>query len=465
MSPVGPSASRPQELLERALAASTADGCVVIASESTEANLRWAGNTLTTNGMARSRTVTVVSVVGAAAGVVSRQGVATPEEVSELVATSEAAARNSTPSEDAAPLVGGEESTGQWDDPPADASISVFDSIAPDLGASFARAARSDQLLYGFANYDMTTTFLGTSTGLRSRHDQPTGHIEINAKSGDRSRSTWVGVPSNDFTDVDVPALHDDLERRLGWASRRLDLAPGRYDTVLPPTAVADLMISLYWAAEGRDAHEGRTVFSRPGGGTRVGERLAGADLTLRSDPSAAGIACPPFLVTPVSGGALSVFDNGSPLRATRWISGGVLDALVQTRFSAGLTGLPFTPYVDNLVLETAEPTGRLEDLVAGTERGLLLTCLWYIREVDPRTLLLTGLTRDGVYLVEKGEITGAVNNFRFNESPVDLLRRAVSVGSTERTLPREWSDYFTRTAMPAVRVEGFNMSSTSQAS
>ena len=103
--------------------------------------------------------------------------------------------------------------------------------------------------------------------------------------------------------------------------------------------------------------------------------------------------------------------------------------------------------------------------MLASTERGLLLTTLWYIREVDPQTLLLTGLTRDGVFLVEGGEVTGAVNNFRFNESPVDLLGRAVQASATERTLPREWNDWFTRTAMPALRVPDFNMSSVSPAS
>ena len=90
---------------------------------------------------------------------------------------------------------------------------------------------------------------------------------------------------------------------------------------------------------------------------------------------------------------------------------------------------------------------------------------MWYIREVDPQTLLLTGLTRDGVYLVENGEVTAAVNNFRFNESPVAMLNRITEAGATVPTLPREWSDYFTRAAMPPVRVEGFNMSSVSQAS
>jgi predicted Zn-dependent protease len=103
--------------------------------------------------------------------------------------------------------------------------------------------------------------------------------------------------------------------------------------------------------------------------------------------------------------------------------------------------------------------------MIAGTKRGLLLTCLWYIREVDPEQLLLTGLTRDGVYLVEDGRVTAVVNNFRFNESPVDLLRRITEVGAAEQTLPREWNDYFTRTVMPPIRVPDFNMSTVSQAS
>jgi predicted Zn-dependent protease len=106
-----------------------------------------------------------------------------------------------------------------------------------------------------------------------------------------------------------------------------------------------------------------------------------------------------------------------------------------------------------------------LPGMIAGTSRGLLVNCLWYIREVDPQTLLLTGLTRDGVYLVENGEVTGAVNNFRFNESPVGMLHRVTEAGASEPTLPREWSDYFTRAAMPPLRVDGFNMSSVSQAS
>ena len=459
----------PQELVERALALSSADGCVVLVDDASEANLRWANNTLTTNGVARSRSVTVISVVGESAATVTRQGVAA-DELAGLVSESEAAARQSPPAEDRAALIGPEASpgpAGDWSAPPAETSIGVFGGFAPSLGESFARAGASGQLLYGFAHHQMSSLYLGSSTGLRAHWDQPTGHAEINAKSSDLARSCWVGVPSADFTEVSVPALHDELDRRLAWARRSVELPAGRYDTILPPSAVADFMIYLYWSALAKDAHEGRTVFSRPGGGTRVGERLSSAPVTLRSDPAAAGLECAPFAMAAQSGAGASVFDNGAPLGPTAWISNGVLGSLVQTRHSASLTGLPFTPYIDNLILEAADgSTVRdIDRLVAGMDRGLLLTCLWYIREVDPQTLLLTGLTRDGVYLVEGGEVTAAINNFRFNESPVDLLARASGFGSAQRTLPREWCDYFTRTTMPAMRVPDFNMSSVSQAS
>jgi len=228
---------------------------------------------------------------------------------------------------------------------------------------------------------------------------------------------------------------------------------------------VADLMVYLYWSAGARDALDGRTVFSRPGGGTRVGDELAGLPVTLRSDPREPGLACTPFVLAHASSRQSSVFDNGLPLQRTEWISGGRLAALTQTRYSAQLTGLPVTPAIGNLILDVPGADGSLPDLVARTHRGLLLTSLFYIRELDPQTLLLTGLTRDGVYLVEDGEVTGAVNNFRFNESPVAALGRIAEAGTSVPALSREWGDYFPRTQMPPLRVADFNMSSVSQAS
>jgi predicted Zn-dependent protease len=457
----------PQELVEQALGKSTADDQIAFVVESSEANLRWAGNSLTTNGSMRSRRVVVVSFVdggaGMAAGTVTRTG--TPD-VAELVAASEQAARDAGPAEDAVPLISDPPAcNGDWAAPPAETSIGVFADFAPDLGQAFGEARDRDELLFGFAEHSMATTYLGSSTGLRLRHDQPTGRVELNGKSPDFSRSVWAGLGARDFRDVSVAELAADVQRKMGWSKRRVELPAGRYETLLPPSAVSDLMIYLYWTMEARDADEGRNVFARPGGGNRVGERLGALPLTLRSDPHAPGLEAAPFQVVGSSSGSASVFDNGMSTPAVNWIEDGVLANLIRPRAWALRTTAPATAAVDNLLLEDPNATATQEEMVAGTDRGLLLTCLWYIREVDPQTLLLTGLTRDGVFLVENGEVTGAVNNFRFNESPVDLLGRAVQAGRTERTLPREWNDWFTRCAMPPLRVPDFNMSSVSPAS
>ncbi|MGW0778397.1 metallopeptidase TldD-related protein [Streptomyces sp. NPDC002835] len=462
---MSPRTSKPHEIVERALELSTADGCVVIADEGSSANLRWAGNALTTNGVTRGRTLTVIATVdgaeGTASGVVSRSAV-TAGDLEPLVRAAEAAARGAGPAEDAQPLVTGVEASPGFTDAPAETTSAVFADFAPALGEAFARARAGGRELYGFANHEMTSTYIGTSTGLRLRHDQPNGTLEINAKSPDRVRSAWAGLSTRDFKDVDPAAMDADLARRLVWAERRIELPAGRYETLLPPTAVADLLVYQLWSSAARDAAEGRTVFSRPGGGTRVGEKLSPLPLTLRSDPHEPGLESAPFVIAHSSGDDASVFDNGLPITATEWMRDGKLEHLVTTRHTAGLTGLPVAPGAGNLILDGGGERS-LEEMVSATARGLLLTCLWYIREVDPATLLLTGLTRDGVYLVENGEVVGEVNNFRFNESPVDLLSRAGEAGRTERTLPREWGDWFTRAAMPALRVPDFNMSSVSQ--
>lgn len=452
----------PQELLERGLAASIADDCTILLKHTTSANLRWANNTLTTNGEMRAVEASVISFKGDAVASVSGAA-GSLDQLLALVEAADVAASAAAPAEDRADLVRDRVSP-DWAEAPEGTSIGVYDVLAPALGEAFGTAAAADRILYGFVDHEIVTTYLASTTGLRLRHVQPTGHWTVTGKSADLDRSAWVGGATRDFTDVDPIAFEATLAQRLAWAERSLDLPAGRYDTILPPTAVADLAIYAYWTAAARPAHEGRSVFGRAGGGTRIGESIARPSVSLFSDPLYHGLECAPFHEATSSDDFASVFDNGLPLDRADWIRGGVLAALGQTRFTAAMTGQPLTPYVDNLILEVDGATGGVEELVAGTDRGLLLTCLWYIREVDPQTLLLTGLTRDGVYLVEGGEIVGAVNNFRFNESPVDLLARFSRAGATVPTLSREWGDYFGRTAMPPLRVPDFNMSSVSQA-
>jgi len=468
---------RPDELTATALAASKADGCIVVLTDTSEVNVRWANSTMTTNGHTTTRSFAVISVVGdsaagASVGVVSGNGVDL-DEVRAVVAASEDAARQSGPNRDAAPLLDGT-ADDDYDAPAAATEIGVFARLTDELTAAFA-SSRSE-LLYGFAEHRLETTWLASSTGLRRRWVQPTGTVELNGKiADDLTRSAWAGAYTADFTDVDLAELTAEVRRRLSWSGRQLELPAGRYETILPPSAIADLMLHLVWSMDGRPAHEGRCAFAAPGGqpsgqlngqpsGTRIGERLTDLPLTLFSDPAAPGLQTAPFLATSASGDSLSVFDNGAPTRRVDWLRDGTVNALAYPRAAAAELGGQFTPPPENLIL-TGGSAASIDDLVGRTERGLLLTCLWYIREVDPVSLLLTGLTRDGVYLIEGGEVVGQVNNFRFNESPIDLIRRASDVGTTERALGRELKDWFSRTAMPPLRIPDFNMSSVSQAS
>ena len=462
----------PQQIIETALRASEADGCIVLVEATSTANVRWANNTVTTSGVSDAFSFLVISVVGGAAATVnaSVSAASSSRTVEEVVRQSEreaAASASAGRAKDFAELVephraGG--SDAEFDVPAVPTSFDVYAGLLTGLAAAFDGARSADRLLYGFARHEMATTYLGTSTGVRRRWVQPTGTVELNAKSADLSRSAWSGASSRDFTDVDITGIADALTTRLNWAQRRIDLPPGRYDTVLPPTSVADLMVYLAWSAGGRAALEGHSAFAAPGGGTRVGERLTDLPLSLYADPSYDGLETPAFLLAGSSSDEVSVFDNGAPVGRTVVVDRGVIADLVHTRASAAENGVNFTALADNLVVDGGDSALDTGDLVRGVERGLLVTSQWYIREVDPMTLLLTGLTRDGVFLIENGEIAGAVNNFRFNMSPLDVLRQAAVVGRTEPTLSREWSDWFTRCAMPPMRVDGFNMSSVSAA-
>ena len=201
----------------------------------------------------------------------------------------------------------------------------MFTELIDSLARRSSGAAGRRRILYGFARHEMTTIHLGLLHGTAARWVQPTGLLEVNAKSADLRRSAWAGLSTADFRGVRVDTVAADLAQRLEWARRTVDLPPGRYDTVLPPTAVADFMLSCSGARAPGRRTEGRSAFSAPGGGTRLGERLTDRPLTLFSDPAAAGLESTPFVVTACSGDELSVFDNGAPIDRVTVLSDGVI--------------------------------------------------------------------------------------------------------------------------------------------
>ncbi|HEX4127245.1 MAG TPA: metallopeptidase TldD-related protein [Acidimicrobiales bacterium] len=458
-----------QELVVRGLASADAlgaDGCIVLVEENSHVDVRFALNTTTTNGVQRGRSVSVIALSGRAFGSARRSGEVGADGVAEMAAAALADARSASPAPDAFPLVTPSEALSARDfglDPP-ETDSGALEGVLGALSGAFGRARARDAVLAGFAEQDLATIYLGSSTGLRLSFAQPTAAVSLVGRTTDGTGSAWVGEPT---IAPSLERMEQEIWRRLDWATTQVALDAGRYEVIMPPSAVGDMMAMLAFdALGGQDAEDGRTVFSKEGGGTRVGETITTLPFSLLSDPFEEGIACTPFVATGASSSEVSVFDDGLPCARTEWLRDGVLARLRAHRAGAARSGVAMAPYIDNLVLRCGDHDGgSVDDMVARTERGLLLTCLWYIREVDPATLLCTGLTRDGVYVIENGAVVGAANNFRFNESPVDLLTRATEVGTPIRSLGREFGEYLNRTIMPPLRIPDYNMSSVSQAS
>ncbi len=312
-----------QDVVEDVLAAarSGSDECVAIVEDTSEVEVRFANNTTTTNGSRRDRRVTVVVMRpvegGTAVGVARRGG---DVDVAELARAAAQDAAGSPPADDLSPLVSPDQvasipaAGARFGGPPGQTDLSVLSGVLDGLAGAFTRARSGDYVVAGFAEHRRTTEYLGTSTGLRLAHCQPEGALQLVARSADGASSTWAGAGTADFSDVSIGMMEERLRSRLAWSATRFERPAGRYEVILPPEAVSDLMVNLAFEAGGRDAEDGRTVFARHGGGTRVGDRLSPLAFDLRSDPAEPGLECSPFLTAASSSADTSVFDNGLPL-------------------------------------------------------------------------------------------------------------------------------------------------------
>ena len=466
----------PQQLAQAIIDASPARDTIVLVRQTSTVNCRWARNTLTTNGDSEVIEVIVTAISDGPSGprCATLARPADRIDPTAIAVEAHALARRAVPASDAAPLISptpasqdtrpNRPDAPDWSDPHPRVEVAQLSEtlahLGPHLGAG--AAGGSDALLHtGYVESETTSTWLATSAGLQVRHDQPASRLEMTIRSTDGLRSTWIGHSGNAVADARIDADVARARTHLEWQKRRVEVPPGRHPAILSPATVADLMVDLYYGAEGRPAADGRTAFSSADGGTRLGQRLSDRNLTLRSDPNMPGQGCAPVVLAALSGESISVFDNGLALGATDWIRDGELHRLITSRHTAEETGLPLAPAVDNLTLD-AGGSGDLEDLISRTEEGLLVTCTWYNRMVDPATHLITGLTRDGVYVVRGGEVIGAAGNYRFNDSPVAMLRRITDAATPVATLGREMADYFPRTTMPALAVDAVNFSTRS---
>jgi predicted Zn-dependent protease len=426
---------------------SHADACIVIARRQLTTHLRWALNTVTSSGVTEDASFTVASIVGRRVASASRTTMsdASDAELEALVRESEAACDNRPDAPDYLPLVEDAGEPSDWRMPPADADVRLCDQIVPALAILFDGARRADIQTFGYAEHRASTVWLATSTGVRRRHANQIGRIGITAKTPDFVRSAWTGTAAEDLGALDGEMLLDTLRQRLAWSDRRIALPPDEYEVILEPSCTADLAVAAYLLMSRRQADEGRSPYSSPGGGTRIGQRLFGP-MTIYSDPCEPGLRTAPFFVDATSRDGTSVFDNGVPTTRTEWVRDGELRALFTPRAC---------PFINNLIVRGDGP--RVDDMIARSDRALLVTSLWYMRSVDPRRALLSGVTRDGVFLVERGSVAGAANDFRWEMSPIDAFARTTEVGTTEPTTARD-HDTFLRTKAPPVRVDRFVM-------
>ena len=460
----------PQEVVERCLAGDCGFGRVVMCEDQYVSNLRWAISTLTTNGETRTRVVTIVAMEHVAGGVgvgTATGRISNLDDADALVQQARQTALSAPPAEDVRDLPDGSHpSVGKsdWTDGPEISTSSDLTPITSPLGEALHRSPSQEIELFGYAEQRADTLYLGTSAGVRLRFVQRAARLEHCGKSHARTRSAWAGWSGEQLSESNISALNSEVNRGLDLQGTKISVDPGRHPVVLSASAAGDLLVSLYWASTARHARDGRSAFSTPHGGTRIGEQLTTSEITLTSDPDDLEVRCLPVVAAASSSAEQSVFDNGLPLTSTDWIRSGCLTSLVASRHEAAETHITSTPSIDNLRVSVAGGNGNMWDLAAAMGDGLMVTSFWYIRSVDPQTMLYTGLTRDGVYVVRGGEVVGATGNFRFNESPLQLISSITHAGNSGRTLVREWADYFLRTAIPALAVSEFNFSTPSDA-
>lgn len=447
---------------------------VAIASHDSTISLRWANNTLTTNNFNWANSLTIVAYVHVPASQGEPAGVATAtlSEVDHrydipfvrgLVDAAIAAANANEPARHPQNLPA-ELRYGNWDTEPVRTDVDVIGTITGPLGDVLRRGAAERRNHSGYAEHERSSTWVGSLSGIRLRDDDEDGRVEMTSRSSDGIRSAWEGKHTRSFTDVDITAMGAALERQLSWQNRRRDLPAGRYRTILPPGPVGDLLATFDMNLVGRSAIEGSGPFTRSGG-TLLGERIAGRrSYDLYSDPAHPLAPQTPYVVDAYDSSVSSTFDTGQPVPRVDWVRDGVLTALCASRAVAAETGLPYVPNVGNLILDIDGAQGSIDDVIARTESGLLVNCLWYIRDLDDATMTVTGTTRDGVYEVRDGEVIGAVNNFRFNESPMQVLRRVVDAGTPVLCQTRENAETVSDYLMPSLVVDDFNMASVSEA-
>jgi predicted Zn-dependent protease len=433
-------------LADRLLARSRADACVVKIEGSDGVNLRFARGNATTDGAASKLSVRVESHFGKRAGAAEMSG-RDADALVAAVARSEEIARLAPENPELMPPLGP-----QSYDPGAgyDAATAAVrtDRLAAATKPIIASAEERQVDTAGYAAAQQTFTAVATSAGLFVHEPLTAAEFTLTARNRAGTWSGWAGAAETRFGRLDMARIGQRAIDKGAHDAAPIALDPGKYTVILEPSAVCDLVGWMFWYMGARYADEGRSFFSRKGGGNRIGDKLFADGVTIVSDPADALAPEPTFA------------DDGLPRRRTVWAEAGVLKNLTYPRFWAQKTGHAPIPEPRGFVMAGGSAT--VDDMLRDIKRGVLVTRLWYIRMLDPQKLVLTGLTRDGNFFIENGRIVGPANNFRFNESPVAVLANVLALGASERTRGGEIEDSLC--AAPTLLVKDFTFSSRSDA-
>jgi predicted Zn-dependent protease len=433
-------------LVERVLKMSKAGEIQVNLAGGHQTNVRFADNRISTSGGVSDLSVSVYSAFG------PKHAVASTNDVSDAgleraVRQSEALARLAPDDPEALPLLGPQSYRETRSFFESTAALTPPARVEPARLAIAAAKADGKLKAAGFIAAGSGMEALGNHRGLFAYQPSTSVNYTLTVRTTDGTGSGWAGADHPDWSQTDFKGVAETAIRKARLSRNPQPIQPGRYTVILEPQAVGDLVQRMTNALNARTADEGRSAFAKRGGGSRIGERIVDERISLFSDPGDPQLLTAPF------------DDQGLPLARQSWIENGVLKTLAYSRFWAGKQNRQPTGSAEALKLTGGDAS--IEEMIRATPRGVLVTRFWYIRPVDPRTLLLTGLTRDGTFLIENGKISRSVQNLRFNESPLFMLNNVEMVGRPERIAGTESGG---NVVLPALKVRDFNFTSISEA-
>jgi predicted Zn-dependent protease len=435
-----------QTVIEKIVKMSKADEVGVNVGSGYQTDLRFAANQMSTAGGVVNAQVAIQSTIGKKHAVVVTNDLS-DDSLRRAVDQSETLAKLSPDDPENMPALG----------PQTYLPVSrYFDSTANLTPTDRARAALTaleparkagDLAAAGFMIVNVNAGALGNNKGLFAYNRSTTANYTLTVRTADGTGSGWAGTEHPDWSKINFAAVSARAIEKARLSRNPVAIEPGRYTVVLEPQAVGDLVQLAGNALAARSADEGRSAFSKQGGGNKIGEKIVDSRVTIFSDPQD-----PQLLAQPYDG-------QGLPLARQVWIENGVLKQLFYSRFWAQKQGK--TPTGGPTSIKMVGGTTSIDDMIKSTPRGVLVTRLWYLRQVDPRTILYTGLTRDGTFLIENGKISKAIKNFRFNESPLFLLNNLEALGPSIRLGGTEQGGPI---VMPAIKAKDFNFTSLSDA-